>query len=83
MEEVERMESEIAAYGAAAQRHANGFWFMAVVGGVLWYIWSLWAAALPLALAALAIAMSIHCTRRAERVRQLLTFWKARLAAVE
>lgn len=81
MEELERMDGEIAAYTAAAQRHANGFWSMLVIGGLLWYFWSVWAAAIPAGLGVLAILLSAYCTTKAVKIERTRAFWKARLDA--
>lgn len=83
MEELQRMDGEISAYGIAAQKHANGFWSMAFISAVVWYFWGVGAAAIPLALAVFGAVMSGYCTMKAERVRRVRAFWKARMEGVQ
>jgi Flp pilus assembly protein TadB len=56
----------------AAQRHANAFWFYALIGACVWYFidwaWSL----LPFALAILVAIQSVSATVVARRLDRLL-----------
>lgn len=57
-------------FRAAAQRHANAFWFYAAIAGGLWYFLDWRWALLPLGLAALVAVQGVSSTLVARRLEQ-------------
>jgi fatty acid desaturase len=58
-------------FSAAAQRHANATWFLAIVGVVVWWFASWGWALIPFALAILVALQSISATMIATRLEKL------------
>ena len=55
-------------FDRAAQQHANTFWFWAVVTGIVFYYFGLWAVP-PAAISGWCIIKSVACTRYGQSLR--------------
>lgn len=58
-----------AEFDAAAQRHANAFWFWLVIAGLTWWFASLGWAVIPALFAGWAAVKSVGATRAADKLR--------------
>lgn len=52
------------------EKHARAFWLWLIAAGIVWWLASIWWAAIPCALAALCAVQSIGCTLQADRIRK-------------
>lgn len=60
-----------AEFRAAAQRHANAFWFFAAISGVVWYFSNWLWALIPFALGAFVAFQSVSATAVANRIEKM------------
>ena len=69
IEMVNARTATAADFDAAAQRHANSFWFWLIVAAVVYYFYGWWAAA-PGLLSVWSIISSVSATKQADRLRK-------------
>ena len=66
---VDARTATAADFDKAAQKNANAFWVWLVAAGIVWWLASIWWAALPAALALWTGCTSMSCTRYANKLR--------------